>query len=378
MNAPRLLDPLDEAADWPVGAGADREYVEAFARQGSQSLIANLRTRVLAVSSQGRIFPVTVNDGELGDAYVCSPHSAYALYAKAELGLVDVGPLRPLLAFAASTAGLAMRLGRLNHVVHLGNWMLSTNLHGEWAGEDLPAIRRMMIERFPRHVLALRSLTYWADSDLIYQARADGWVMLPARQIYVTDDLARDWRPRRNVRWDLRLLKQSGIRQVTLDSLNPGDAERISELYGLLYLDRYSRLNPDFTPAFVNLTHRLGLICYAGLREADGRLSAVVGCWRRGAVLTTPIVGYDTTRPQADGLYRMASALLALAAERQGVRLNGSAGAADFKRHRGTRAVVEYSAYYAAHLPRRTRLVLKGMWWVLERLALPLMQERGL
>jgi hypothetical protein len=378
MSAPTLLDPLDDAAPWPSGSAMDRAYVETFARRGSQALIANLRTQVMAIASNARLFPVTANGGEFGDAYVCLPHSAYALYAKAELKLVDVGPMRPALALAADAAGLAMRFGRLNRVVHLDNWMLSTNLHGGWTGDDLPAIRATLVERFPDHVLGIRSLTPWGDGRLVGAALADGWLLLPARQIYVTDDLTRDWRPRRNAQRDLELLDQVGPRRVKLDRLEPGDAVRISELYGFLYLDRYCRLNPDFTPAFVELTHRLGLIGYEGVRGADGRLSTVVGYCRRNGVLTTPIVGYDTSRPQAEGLYRMASVLLALAAEREGLRLNGSAGAPSFKRHRGARPMIEYTAYYAAHLPLRTRLVLAGMQQGLERLARPLLEEHRL
>lgn len=376
MTAPRLLDPNDADASWPEAGTADRLYIEAFARQGSQALIANLRTRVLAAAFGKRVLPLTVNDDEYGDAYVCLPHSAYALYAKAELDLVDAGPWTPLLRLTADLAGATMRFGRLNRIVHLGNWMLSTNLHGGWTGAELPALRALITARFPAHVLALRSLTSWGDAELMAAARADGWILLPARQIYVTDDLERDWRPRRDTRRDLALLERARV--VRLDELQPGDAERIAALYAMLYLDRYSRLNPAFTPAFIALTHRLGLIRYEGVRAQDGQLAAVVGCWVRGGVLTTPIVGYDTTRPEQDGLYRMASALLAEAARRDGLRLNGSAGAPDFKKHRGARPVIEYSAYYAAHLPRRTRAVLVGLRAILERLARPLMEARGL
>jgi hypothetical protein len=290
---------------------------------------------------------------------------------------VDVGLAKPLLAATADLTGLAMRGARLNKVVHIANWMLSTNLHGDWSGEDLPALRQLLTERFPGHLLAIRSLTQWANASLIGQAQADGWILLPARVVHVTDDLTRDWRPRRDTQRDLRLLDAVGRRRQVLDKLEPGDAETISALYGLLYRDRYSRLNPDFTPAFVEMTHRIGLIRYEGLREADGRLSAVVGYCRRGGVLTTPVVGYDTARPASDGLYRMASALFALAAERDGLRLNGSGGAPAFKRHRGARPVVEYTAYYAAHLPLRTRMLLQGMRRLLDPLATRLM-ERGI
>ena len=378
LSQPELFEPAEgPSGGWPVGTEMQRAYLSAFAG-GSTAMIANLRTRVLGLRSGGRVFPVTVNEAEYGDAYVALPHSAYALYAKAELGMVDVGPWRPALAALASGAGAAMRAARLNQIVHLGNWMLSTNLHGGWSGEEVAAIRTLLVRRFPGHFLAVRSLTEWSDATLIDRLRRDGWRLLPARQIYVTDDLDRDWSPRRNTQRDLRLLSRTACRIDRLEALGPGDAARIAELYAMLYLDRYSTLNPAFTPAFIEMTHRENILAYRGLRDPNGDLVAVVGCLVRGDVLTTPVVGYDTRRPLAEGLYRMASVLFARMAQERGARLNGSAGAAGFKRHRGARPVLEYTAYFAGHLAWPRRATLAAMSRILDAVAAPLLAERGL
>jgi hypothetical protein len=377
-NEPELFDPADgPASGWPAGATLERAYLEAFA-SGSTAMIANLRTQALGLRCGERIFPVTVNEAEYGDAYVCLPHSAYALYAKAELGIVDVGAWTPALSALASAAGGVMRAGRINRIVHVGNWMLSTNLHGGWAGEELPAIRELLVRRFPHHFLAVRSLNGWSDAALIERFRQDGWGLLPSRQIYVTDDLGRDWAPRRDTRRDLQLLSRTPYEVDPLVTLRPGDSARIAELYAMLYLDRYSTLNPAFTPAFIEMTHREQIFTYRGLRDTDGTLAAVVGCFVCDGVLTTPIVGYDTARPAAEGLYRLASVLFAQIAQTGGLRLNGSAGAADFKRHRGARPIVEYTAYFAGHLTWPRRAMLAGMSRMLTSVAAPLMAERGL
>ena len=94
--------------------------------------------------------------------------------------------------------------------------------------------------------------------------------------------------------------------------------------------------------------------------------------------MTPPIVGYDTTRPAAEGLYRIASLLYARQAAEAGVRLNGSAGAADFKRQRGARGVIEYSAMDVRGLALHRRLIVGFLAWALERFAVPMMRERGL
>lgn len=374
-----LFDPLEgPRSGWPAGAEAERAYLEAFARQGSTALIANLRTRVLGLKAGKRILPVTVNEAEYGDSYVCLPHSAYALYAKDELRIVDVGAWRPGLSALAGGAGAALRAARANRIVQVDNWMLSTNLHGDASGWDIDAIRRLLVERYPDHVIAVRCLDAWSDARLLDRFREAGWRLLPSRQVWVIDDIGRDWRPHRDSRRDLTLLRATPCGLDEMAELRPGDAARIAELYGMLYLDRYSTLNPAFTEAYVEMTHRAGVFTYRGLRDPDGRLAAVVGCFIRGGVLTTPVVGYDTARPASEGLYRMASALFTLLAETRGLRLHGSAGAASFKRNRGARPVLEYCAYYVDHLSAFRRSVIRGAETLLNRVAAPLMKERQL
>ena len=47
-----------------------------------------------------------------------------------------------------------------------------------------------------------------------------------------------------------------------------------------------------------------------GLRGPNGRLDGVVGCFVRNNVISSPLVGYDTTLPIDLGLYRMLSAIV--------------------------------------------------------------------
>lgn len=379
MTRSELFDPLGGPhGGWPPGAEPERAYLQAFCAAGAPPLIANLRTRVMGARYGERILPLTINEAEYGDAYVCLPHTAYALYAKAELKIEAVGPAAWPLGLLADGLGALMKGARLNRVVHLDNWMLSTNLHGGWRGQGVSDLRALLVDAFPGRLLAVRSINSWSDPALSQALVADGWRLLPSRQIYVTDDLGRDWAPRRDTRRDLRLLARSSLAVDELATLGPGDAQRIADLYGMLYLGRYSRLNPAFTPAYVEMTHRHRIFDYRGLRDRDGRLAAVVGCFTRDGLLTTPIVGYDTTRPASEGLYRMASVLLAQMALERGARLNGSAGAAGFKRNRGARPVVEYTAYFTRHLSPPRRAVVGGMETLLNRAVVPFMAARGL
>jgi hypothetical protein len=374
----KLFDPLDPPADaWPSGCDC-RAYVEGIARAGATAMIPNVATRWLALRSGERVYPVTVNDGDYGGSYVCLPHSAYILYARAELDIVDTGWMRPLLRAVIAGADHLLRWGDVNRIVHVDNWMLSTNLHGDWQGEDLAAIRAFLTERFPDHAIAIRSVDGWSSQALLEAARRHGWQLLASRQIWVTGDLQTEWRPRRNTYHDLRRLRRSGLMIDDFAVMSAADAERIAELYHLLYVGKYSPLNPVFSPAYVLMTWRTGTLRYRGARDAEGKLLAVAGVLVRGDVLTPPVVGYDTARPQSEGLYRIATLLFTTTAAEQGLRVNGSAGAAQFKRNRGATGVIEYMAVAARHLPWRRRAVLRFMQILLDRIAVPMMKRKGL
>lgn len=373
-----LFDPIDP----PPGAWPDlcdsRAYIEGIARAGVVAMIPNVVTRWLALRSGERVFPVTVNDGERGASYVTQPHSAYILYARAELDLVDTGRLRPLLAATISLADRLLRWGDVNRIVHVDNWLLSTNLHGGWDGADLPAIRARLAAAFPNHAIAIRSIDSWSSPALLAAAERDGWTLLASRQIWVTEDMAHDWAPRRCTLADRALLEGSGLRIDRLETMSEDDADRIAELYRQLYVGKYSPLNPVFSAAWILMTWREKILDYRAVRDADGQMLAVAGSLVRGGILTPPVVGYDTARPQAEGLYRIATLLFSDAAAEQGLRLNGSAGAPQFKRNRGASGVIEYMAIAAGHLPWRRRAVIALMRLVLDRIAVPMMQRRKL
>ena len=184
--------------------------------------------------------------------------------------------------------------------------------------------------------------------------------------------------PRNSVAEDRRALRKSGLQVDTLTSISREDAERIEELYAMLYLEKYSQLNPAFSADWIMETCRLGVIHYRCARDDDGVIHAVSGTLQRDGVITAPVVGYDTTKPQSLGLYRIASLLFSEEAHEHGLRLNGSAGAASFKRYRGARPEIEYSAFFTAHLPFVRRVIMKGISLLLTRIAVPYMRKHQL
>jgi hypothetical protein len=345
-------------------------------RAGAAAMVSNVATRLSTLEVAGRTMPVTVDDGALGGSYVCSPHSAYILYARAELDLLGIGwPARPARA-ALAGLDLVLKAARINRIVHLGNWLLSTNLHGGWRGEGVKAAREELIEAHPDHLLGIRSVDDWSSPGLREALAGDGWVLVPSRQIWVVDDPARDWTGRNAFGNDRRLVARSPLELSDLASMGADDARRIAELYALLYVGRYSALNPILTSDFVEASARSGMVSYRVARDPGGTIAAVAGMWEREGVMTPPVVGYDTARPQGDGLYRVASWMFMQRALEAGWRLHGSAGAAHFKRLRGARAVIEWNAYHAAHLSSARRKAVQALAVLLRRFVVPMMVAR--
>lgn len=353
-------------------------FVDRLAAAGSRALIANVEAEAFVERVGDHALPVIVTDGAIGTSYVAAPHSAYALYPRAELELVDLGWMRMPATLAIAAADRLLRALKVNRAVQLDNWLLSTCLHGDWKGEGLSELRQRLAARFPGHYLLIRSVDDWSCPELTAALRADGWLLLPSRQIWVTDDLQRDWAVRKSVKNDGRKLAQSGLVVENVVCLTDADAARVAELYAMLYIAKYSTLNPQYSPAWIQLAVESGLFHLRVARDDSGQIMAAVGIVARGGIATNPMMGYDMQRPQSDGLYRIASWLVGDFALRNGLRLHGSAGAGHFKQQRGARSEIEYMAIYAGHLPMARRLPLNGIAAALEALAVPQLKRRML
>lgn len=372
----KLFDPLTAGvADWPDGSQRLRAYVEAFARQGAAALIANLRTRVLVLRVGKQTFPVTVNDAEYGDTYVCSPHTAYSLYAKEELRLIRNAAARAILGAVSDAAGALLKAARVNRMVQVNNWMLSTNLFPACCDLPFEEMTQLLVTQFPAHFICFRSLNPWTNEATMRQLRRARYKLVASRQVYGYERLAETWGRTSNCREDRRLLARTPYRVVASHEIVDTDFPRMAELYRLLYLEKYPRYNPAFTAEYLRLCHRSGVMRFLGLRASDGILAGILGLFIVDGVITAPIVGYDTAVDRKAGLYRLLMTLIFEHAHQTGERINLSSGAAHFKRLRGGRGIIEYSAVYDRHLSMGRRAVLNTLAAITNGLGVPLMRQ---
>lgn len=374
-------------ADRHIQPGAENDPAKVaalaalFQRHDSRALIANLTTRVDVLEIGASTFPITLNDrSERGNCYICRPSAAYIDYGLDETRHFVSNPLlRASLRALVRGCSPVLAASGLDHQVQVNNWLFSTNPVPALSRPDALRMRDALLARYPERAIVLRSLNRLADRDTIGALVAAGFTLLPARQVYIFADRSATPRLTKNMKWDRKRLRTTPHQPVPNDAFSPADFIRAQELYGLLYLDKYTPLNPQYTALCLSELHRTGIVEFAGLRDRErGELVAVTGLFRSGTTLTQPIVGYDTARPLDEGLYRMMMALSQDRASAEGLFFNMSAGAASFKRLRGAVPVIEYTAVYTAHRGQPQRAAVATMRAVLNRVGVPLMERFGL
>ncbi|MFO1033398.1 MAG: GNAT family N-acetyltransferase [Hyphomicrobiales bacterium] len=353
-------------------------YVAAVQALGVPALLRNLETSISLHRWGTCDVPLTRNDGDTANTFVCSPHVGLIRYPREELAHFPDARLAHLLRLVLAAAGLVAAPAQLNRIVTINNWLLTTNPPRARDPHLADAQTAELVARYPHHMLALRSLTRRQQAPLMQALENRGWLMMPARQVYFMEDAAQALRMRRDCLRDEKAFRQTPLRFDVLKTMTAEDAARIAALYRQLYLEKHSTLNPDYTAAFVQMAHDTGLLAFHVFRDSAGLIQCFAALSQTDDSLTAPLMGYDTAAPQALNFYRLAFHAITRHAAAQGLLLNMSSGAAGFKRNRGAVPEMEFTALYVRHLPALRRLSTTLLQRAAMAIAVPLLQKYGL
>lgn len=244
------------------------------------------------------------------------------------------------------------RVMQLDAAAYPGHDLLTTSLY---AGKPpAPAL--------PGKATIIRSLNRHHHADILH-----GKALWPVRVVWLIDDPARNWLPRRDVRRDRKQLSVSGLTRGHYTALTDTQLDQVMTLYRRLYIDRYSRYNPDYRPDYIRAMLADGRLEILTL-ERGGAIAAFCAIHCRGGTLSVPMVGYDDSLPDGDALYRMIMVPPLEIAMARGLNVNLSAGAARFKRHRGATPHVEYLMIHDDHLPAWRRFGYRAVGALLRTL----------
>ncbi|OKP90546.1 hypothetical protein A3844_05850 [Paenibacillus helianthi] len=350
-----------------------QQYVSALLEHSVEHFIANVRTAVKVVAVDGLPIPISVNEAEYANSYVCSPYTHYVSYAREELALLNNQLLEGTLAALLRGMGHLLRTARFNRVVQVNNWLLSTNLYPPVNPDQLLKVLDFLRCEYPGYTLLFRSLSQETSGPIMDALSSYGCKWVPSRQIYLLQHPAGS-KAKWLVKRDRALLDKHGYTVEGPDQITEKDIPRIVELYELLYIHKYSEHNPKFTAAYIRLALEKRTLHVHGLRK-NGRLDAVLGFYSREGAMTAPLFGYDTSLPQSTGLYRMLSAVLIDLAASRGELLHESSGVGQFKRNRGAVAATEFSAVYDKGTSWLNRSGWAFLGLLLRRVGIPLIQK---
>ena len=206
----------------------------------------------------GRLLPVTVNDGREGFAncYVVCPRTLFGAYCREEDCRNLPWPLRLALEplFAVVEQGLAF--GHFDHVVHLNNWLVATNLFpdGLTPAQCVAAMRRLSREH-PGRAVVWRSLLRRRHAEVIAGFAAAGCVLLPTRRVWLFDTTSVSAmaaiRRHNSAKTDFRKFRAIPCAELRGADMGLDDFRRAAELYRMLYIEKYTALNPQYSPEWL-------------------------------------------------------------------------------------------------------------------------------
>ena len=335
-----------------------RRYLIPLMTDDPRKYISNVHnTQLMAVKVGETIFPITVTDFHPENTYTVSPYSHYVSYG----GLEEVKHLNNKLAeivvrLAMAPVGWYFRYLELDTVVFVNNYLLSTNLYPSANSDQLTALSEALIRWFPDRAIVFRSVDQKKNPHVYGALNALGYDLVLSRQVWYMDPVAA--LKTRQCKEDARVLRKTGYEVVSGRDLSDEELHRAVELYNLLYLQKYSFYNPQFTFEFLKLARDEEILHMYGLKK-DGRLNAIMGFFVRNGAMTQPLFGYDTSLPLEEGLYRLLTLVTLQEGVKRGLLVHASGGVGKFKKVRGGESVTEYNAVYTRHLPMKRRLPWK-------------------
>jgi hypothetical protein len=337
--------------EWP--STLDGEYARNYLlpiMEDPQRYIKNVyNTQLMIAKVDDVIIPITVTDFHPDNTYTVSPYSHYVSYGGfEEVKHLENKPVEALIKWIMNPVAWYFKQAQLDKVVFVNNYLLSTNLYPSISSEQVSALSEALPGWFPDRVIIFRSVDERKNPHIIEALKNKNYEMVLSRQVWYMDPS--EAAHTRQYKEDARVLRKHGYEVVDGKDLGDDDLQRALHLYNLLYLEKYSYYNPQFSFEFLKLARDKGILHLRTLKR-DGKLNAVMGFFIRNGAMTQPLFGYDTSLPQDEGLYRLLTLITLQEGLQRNLLVHASGGVGKFKKIRGGRSVIEYNAVFTKHLP---------------------------
>ena len=363
--------------NWPDSESGrlGKSYLLPLLIHGTKHYINNVDTELLVLSVGDSIIPLTVNNQEWSNSYVCSPYTHYITYAKEEVHKLKNKPLEMLLNILLFAIDRIVKSTRINKVVMVNNWLFSTNIYPEISAEQIHLIATMLRNTFPQHAIVFRSIDTFRSNKILQILKKEGFSPVATRKVYFWDPSKslRSKHARKYIRGDKSVARQTDYDMLTSNDLQLKDSTRMKKLYDLLYIHKYSLHNLQFNENFFQLVLNQNVLQVHVLRKK--LIDGVIIYYQLNGVLVSPIVGYDTGLAKTVGLYRMLLLDATNQAHSSDILFHASSGVGGYKINRGSIGAMEYNLVYTRHLPMYRRFGWKLIQRIVDAIAVPLLSK---
>jgi hypothetical protein len=360
---------------FPQTADGDyaRRYLLPMMMDGTQKYIRNVFNTQLMLAKVGNvIIPITLSDFHIDNSYTVSPYSHYVSYGGfEEVKHLNNPPVEALIKLLMVPIAWYFRKAELDKVAYVNNYLLSTNLYPSVNSDQLSALSEALPKWFPDRVIVFRSVDEKKNPHIADILKEKDYELVLSRQVWYMD--AEEASHTRQYKEDVRVLRKHGYEIVDGKDLSDAELARSLDLYNMLYLEKYSYYNPQFTFEFMKLARDNEVLHLRALKR-DGKINAVMGFFIRNGTMTQPLFGYDTSLPQEEGLYRLLTLITLQEGLQRNLLVHASGGVGKFKKVRGGKSVIEYNAVYHKHLPAWRQLPWK-LIKAISRYAIPYFQK---
>lgn len=347
-----------------------------------QSLISNVEANYYYLRWCDRVFPVVVvNDYLRSQSYVASLFNTYILYSVEELEIIRLPKwLTSLLRNMIRGVGTLFNRQKMDRVVYVNNWLVSTNVYPKDFAptkEDIKQLVDIITQQFPKHTICFRSLTESLQQPFMKTLQDAEFFPLASRQVYIFDGRngqADQLLKHRDTQRDLKLKKKFQSYFKLDHEPNDINIQQYKKMYEQLYIEKYCPLNPQYSAQWLAMSAKINMIRFHTMYDKNDCVVGLNGIFQVDNVMSIPIFGYDCDSSPKLAYYRQLVAECIADSIDQSLIYHASSGVSDFKLNRGANAHIEYSFCYVEHLPKQERWQLKSLAKIVNGLGVKVMR----
>lgn len=361
---------------WPKNEDSKyaKDYLLSLIKNDVKEYIKNIDTEILIIKINGKILPVTKNNKEYTNSYVVSIYTHYISYTIEELHKIKNIFLEKNFKIILKLLGLILKIGEINKVLQVNNWLVSTNLYLEFSNDEIKAITEILSKYFPDYAIVFKSINKKTTPEIYSILEKNNFRMIGSRNCWfknpekkleksVIKELKRDKALEKKFFW--KSIEEEYEKKIVL------------EYYNKLYLEKYSYFNPQFSLKYIDLMYEKKLLNFKLLYK-ENKLYGALGYFIRGEYMTTPILGYDIKFNKKLGIYRALSLKLFEEAKEKKLFLHESSGVGKYKKNRGAENFIEYISVKVNHLSKFRRFCWKLLEIIVNKIGMPMIIKRGL